>query len=320
MDNPEILVKSFDRPDKKKIFFSYLPFLLFFATLITTLFAGALMQYISPQQMLRNPVLILKGAQFAIPLMIILLTHEMGHYLTSRVHRVNSSLPYFIPFPNYIGTFGAVIKMKSPMQDSKSLLDIGAAGPLAGFVLSVIASAYGLAHATAIPISAIPPDTFWTPRIAFGPNIAFLTLLKWFGPAAAYKSGSVIVNPIMDAGWLGMFVTSLNLIPAGQLDGGHIAYALFGAKRARGLAKIVVGGLIFLGLMGLAPIFLPADNVVVDVWFGYIVWAILIIVIGIGHPPPLNPYTKLDAGRKLIGLVCLLIWIITFTPVPFGVF
>jgi len=316
MDNYYIYIKQ---PEKKKLsdlFWRYIPFVLFIFTVFSTLFAGAMMQNITPFDILLSPRLLLKGAPFAIPLMVILLTHEMGHYITSRIHRVESTLPYFIPFPNYIGTFGAVIKMKSPMRDRSSLIDIGAAGPLAGFVLSVIAVAWGLAHAETIPIDKLPPETFWNARIAFGPNIAFWALAKLIGPASFFTGDNLLVNPIMDAGWLGLFVTNLNLMPAGQLDGGHIAYALFGQNRARKLAKAVVGILILFGLPGFLSIVSP--DILYPFWPGYAVWGVLVTIIGLGHPPPMDPYQPLNAGRKWIGILCLFVWLITFCPIPFA--
>jgi len=294
----------------------YLPFILFIATVFTTFFAGALMQFVSPEQILSSPSLLWKGAPFSVPLMTILLAHEMGHYLTSRLHRVRATLPYFIPFPNYIGTFGAIIKMKSPIRDRRALLDIGASGPLAGFVLSVIAAAWGLSHAEVIHVSQIPEGYWWFPRIAFGPNLAFALLGKFFAPHGGGPE-YLLVNPLMDAGWLGMFVTCLNLMPAGQLDGGHIVYAVLGGKWALRLAKIVVGLCVILGLPGFLPLFFPEMEVMLPVWPGWLVWGVLIMVIGLGHPPPLHPGVRLDRPRKAIGIICLLVWLVTFTPVPF---
>ena len=316
MDNSYVYIKQ---PEKRKIsevFWRYIPYVLFVLTIFSTLFAGAMMQYVSPGEIIATPYLLLKGAPFAVPLTAILLTHEMGHYITSRIHQVKSTLPYFIPFPNYIGTFGAVIKMKSPMRDRLSLIDIGAAGPLAGFVLSVIAAAWGLAHATTIPLDKLPEETFWNPGIVFGPNAIFWALIKLFGPHELFNSNSVIVNPIMDAGWLGLFVTNLNLMPAGQLDGGHIAYALFGQKRAYKIARMVVGALFLLGLPGFLPFVGP--NIIFPFWPGYTVWGALVMVIGLGHPPPMNLDQPLGTGRKLIGVICLVIWVVTFCPIPFA--
>ncbi len=294
----------------------YLPFILFIATLFTTFFAGALMQFISPAQIFSDPTFLWEGAPFAIPLMVILLTHEMGHYVTSRRHHVHATLPHFIPFPNYIGTFGAIIKMKSPIRDRRALLDIGASGPLAGFVLSVIAAAWGLSHAEVVHISQIPEGHWWFPRIAFGPNLTFAMLGQVFGPSGG-GSEHLIVSPLMDAGWLGMFVTCLNLMPAGQLDGGHIAYAVLGDKWALRLAKIVVGFCIILGLPGFLPLVFPEMGVMLPVWPGWVVWGVLIMVIGLGHPPPLDSGVRLDKPRTAIGIICLLVWLATFTPIPF---
>ena len=320
MDEYQVYLQRLKRKQKLQSLTRYLPVILFIATVFTTLFAGAIMQYIPPKEILANPSLLLKGASFSFPLMLILLTHEMGHYGASRIHRVKATLPYFIPFPNFIGTFGAVIKMKSPMRDRRALMDIGAAGPIAGFILSIIAAAWGLAHSTTIPLESMPPETWWNPRIVFGPNLIFAALIEWFAPLEAH-GGGLIVSPMMDAGWLGMFVTSLNLMPAGQLDGGHIAYAMLGQKRAHKLAKVVVGALILFGLPGFLMIFFPNMPLPLPLWPGYAVWGVIVItLVRLSHPPPLNPSLPLGKGRKLVGLLCLAIWIVTFTPVPFLTF
>lgn len=284
-----------------------LPAVLFVATVFTTLTAGAMMQFIPPEQLLKEPLLIFRGAPFAFPLMFILLAHEMGHYLAGKFHRVSSTLPYFIPFPNYIGTFGALIRMKSPMRDRKALLDIGAAGPIAGFVLSLLACVWGAGRMVAIPLSDIPPASYWNPRIAFGANLAVSMIFKALD--VRLEPGYVYFNPIFDAGWLGLFVTSLNLLPAGQLDGGHIAYALLGERGARRLARLTVATLLVIGI----PLYLFTGYF----WVGWSAWGILIMIIGLKHPPPMNPHIKLDLKRKIIGLVCAGILILTFTPTPF---
>lgn len=285
------------------------PAILLLATVFTTLFAGALMQFLTPADILSHPAKLLRGASFGVPLMVILLTHEMGHFVTSKIHRVKATLPYFIPFPNYIGTFGAVIKMKSPMRDRRALMDIGAAGPLAGFVLSVIACAWGLTHFEIIPISKVPEWGFWNPRIAFGPNLAIVGLYNLFD--FHLQPGYLYSSPLFDAGWLGMFVTSLNLLPAGQLDGGHIAYAMLGERGARRLARLVVAILLPLGLLAL---------IWENLWIGWTVWGVLITALGLRHPPPLNAGVQLDPVRKMIGLVSLIVFILTFTPMPFQIF
>lgn len=284
-----------------------LPLVLFVATVFTTLTAGAMMRFISPEQLLKNPLLILRGAPFAFPLMFILLAHEMGHYLAGKYHRVHSTLPYFIPFPNYIGTFGALIRMKSPMRDRKALLDIGSAGPIAGFVFSMLACVWGAGRMEAIPLSEIPPASYWNPRIAFGSNLAVSMIFKIL--KVELDPGYVYFNPIFDAGWLGLFVTSLNLLPAGQLDGGHIAYAILGEKGANWLARLTVTTLLIIGI----PLYLFTGYF----WVGWSAWGLLIMIIGLKHPPPLNPYVKLEFKRNVIALLCALILVFTFTPTPF---
>lgn len=285
------------------------PAILFIVTIFTTLFAGALMQFLTPADILSNPAKLLRGASFGVPLMAILLTHEMGHFISGKIHSVKSTLPYFIPFPNYIGTFGAVIKMKSPMRDRRALMDIGAAGPLAGFALSLIACSWGITHFQTIPLGRVPEWGFWNPRISFGPNLAITGLLRLFD--VHLRPGILYVSPLFDAGWLGMFVTSLNLLPAGQLDGGHISYAMLGETGARRLARLVVVLLFPLGVLGF---------VWDGMWIGWAVWGVLIIAIGLSHPPPMYPDVKLDPLRKMVGLASLIVFIITFTPMPFQPF
>lgn len=298
-------LKAIERKKRQRA--RIVPIVLFIATVFTTLTAGAMMQFISPGELLRNPWLIFRGAPFAFPLLFILLSHEMGHYLAGKYHKVHSTLPYFIPFPNYIGTFGAVIRMKSPMRDRKALLDIGAAGPIAGFVLSVIACAWGAGNMAAIPLSEIPPASYWNPRIAFGSNMAVSLIFKMLN--VELQPGYVYFNPIFDAGWLGLFVTSLNLLPAGQLDGGHIAYALLGERGARWLARFTVAALLVVGI----PLYLFTGYF----WVGWSAWGLLIMIIGLNHPPPMNPHLKLDLKRKTVGILCAGIFILTFTPTPF---
>ena len=196
---------------------------LFAATFGTTTAAGA---WQTGVDLLLNPQDITTGLPFSITLMSILLVHEMGHYLTSSYYGVQATLPYFIPGPPFLGTFGAFIKMQSQMPDRKSLFDIGAAGPLAGLALSIPAVIIGL-HLEP------PPET--GPEIFLGPSFLFMFLVKMaFG---SLPEGGFSLHPIAAAGWVGLFVTAMNLLPAGQLDGGHVMYALFGRSEERRVGK-----------------------------------------------------------------------------------
>jgi len=269
---------------------------LLFLTVLTTLFAGS--YYIQDYDLLAdfpNRLLpgLVKGVPFSLPLLLILGSHEMAHYVNSRRHGVVATLPYFIPFPNIFGTLGAVIKMKSPILDRRALVDIGASGPLAGFVLAVIASAVGLSLSGTAPAATAGPD-----EMTLGGSILYGLLIKVF-MTAPQAQHAVELHPIAVAGWVGLFVTSINLMPVGQLDGGHISYAFLGRWHTL-VSRIFV---LILLLMG---IFFP----------GWIIWAVLLIVMGTKHPPVMDPYTPLDFRRKLTGIVSLVVFILTFMPVP----
>ena len=268
----------------------YLNIVLFILTFLSTLTVGALYEGVN---LVNNPFQIYKGLPFSVTLLAILLAHELSHYLSSRRHRVDATLPYFIPAPTIFGTFGAFIKMKSPIATRNALMDIGASGPIAGFVLSVFASVIGLLFSTAAPVSSA------TGGLIFRNSLLFAGLSRLIvGPMPA--NYDVVLNPIAFAGWIGFFVTSLNLIPVGQLDGGHIAYALLG-ERHTSLSKVLIGVLVILGFF---------------TWEGWMVWAVLLLILGFRHPPIMYSAIPLDPKRKLIGWVALVIFVLTFIPVP----
>ena len=264
--------------------------LLFVLTFMTTLFAGAMLSGVVPWE---QPEKIYLGLPFSLTLLFILLTHEMAHYLMSRRHNVSATLPYFIPAPSIIGTFGAVIKMKPPIPDRRSLIDIGASGPIGGFIIAVIASLVGLY------LSEVRPAGELRGGIAFGSSILF-TILSKIALNIDPEKYDVILHPVAFAGWIGLLVTSLNLLPIGQLDGGHIIYALFGNKHEL-ISKSTLPVLIVLGIF---------------FWPGWLIWAVLMIILGYKHPPVLYPYIQLDRKRKLVGWISLFIFILTFTPTP----
>jgi membrane-associated protease RseP (regulator of RpoE activity) len=268
---------------------------LFILTIGTTLFAGALQQGVNPFQ---EPGRIIEGVPFSFALLFILLSHEMGHYLASKKHHIDATLPYFIPAPTFIGTFGAIIKMRSPLRNKKVLFDIGAAGPLAGVVVTIPILIIGL-KLSEVKIIEAPIEG----ELVLGTSLilSFLTHIIWGTIPDNYH---VMIHPLGFAGWIGMLVTSLNLMPAGQLDGGHIAYAVFGRGAAL-ISKLVVIVLLGLGIWG------------ASIW---LFWAFLLIfLLGIKHPPPLDYDVPLDRTRKIIGVITLCIFIATFIPVPFSV-
>lgn len=263
---------------------------LFIATCFTTLFAGALLNGVIPWE---QPEKIYLGLPFSFTLLFILMTHELSHYFTSRRHNVSASLPYFIPAPSIIGTFGAIIKMKPPIPDRRSLIDIGASGPIGGFIIAVIATIIGLNW------SEIKPSGEIQEGIVFGSSILF-SLISKIVLNVDPETVDVILHPVAFAGWIGLLVTSLNLLPIGQLDGGHIIYALFGEKHGL-IAKITIPILIVMGIV---------------FWRGWIIWAVLMIIIGYKHPPVVYPHIQLDKKRIYIGWASLVIFILTFTPTP----
>ncbi|MDP3296977.1 MAG: site-2 protease family protein [Thermodesulfovibrionia bacterium] len=264
--------------------------LLFILTFMTTLFAGAMLAGVIPWQ---NPEKIYLGLPFSITLLLILLTHEMSHYFMSRKHHVSVTLPYFIPAPSIIGTFGAIIKMRPPIPDRRSLIDIGAAGPLGGFIVAVVAVMIGLTYSDIKSAKEIQEG------LSLGSSILFYILSKIVLNVDPDKY-EIVLHPIAFAGWIGFLVTSLNLLPIGQLDGGHIIYALLGEKHQR-VSKWIIPILIVLGIL---------------FWSGWIIWAFLMLILGYKHPPVVYPEIPLDGKRKLIGWICFVIFILTFTAVP----
>jgi len=273
--------------------FPFLHLLLFILTLLSTLTVGAVQ---SGVDVLKEPGQIYKGIPFAVTLMVILLSHELSHYFTSKRHGVKATLPYFIPAPTIIGTFGAFIKMKSPIVTRQSLIDIGASGPIAGFIISVIATIVGL------NMSEVVTTTQTAGALNLGDSILFSFLSRAILGVTSHGH-DVLLNPVAFAGWIGLFVTSINLIPVGQLDGGHIAYALLGERHVH-LSVVLIIVMAGLGLF---------------LWEGWGVWAILLVILGFRHPPVLYWEIPLDNKRKFIGWFALVIFILTFIPVPFQI-
>ena len=261
---------------------------LFLATLVTTTLAGAG----SYESVLS---IITSGLPFSITIMTILLAHEMGHFLTARHFGMKATLPYFIPFPSLIGTMGAVIKIKSPMRSNRALLLVGAMGPVTGFVLSLIAVIAGIYFSEIRQLPALTGDMAMP---VFGDSILFASVTYLVhGPIP--PGYDIFLSPYAWAGWIGCLVTSLNLMPLGQLDGGHILYALIGRK------QLYVGWAVFGGLVALS-----------FVWPGWLVWVfITLFFLMIGHPV-IRDNTALSRNEKLLGWSCVVIFLLTFIPVP----
>ena len=239
---------------------------------------------------------IVGGPAYSFTIILILLGHEMGHYLVSRRYGIRATLPFFLPFPlPPFGTLGAVIRMESTVSSRKALFDTGIAGPLISLLLSIPAIVIGLKLSKVIPVSHIKEGTL---LLADPLLFKFLQHLVMGGVREGYD---ILIHPIGFAGWVGLFVTSLNLLPIGQLDGGHIAYGLFG----RGSRAIY---LIAIAVMAFITVFYNP---------GWFLLLILIILFGFRHPPPIDDITPLDGKRKLMGGVVFLAFLISFTPTPF---
>lgn len=271
----------------------YIHLILFVVTFFTTIAAGATQKGIN---IFKEPIRIIEGFPFAATLMTILLCHELSHYISSKRHNTKATLPYFIPAPSIIGTFGAFIKMQSPIITRKALIDIGASGPIAGFIVSVVACVFGLS------ISEVSSLTNTKGVLSLGDSLLFSFLSKLvLGVTPDDKD--ILLHPVAFAGWIGLFVTSLNLIPIGQLDGGHILYAMLGESHRR-ISMFLIVVLMILGIF---------------YWEGWMLWAVLMLILGIKHPPVIYWETPLEGKRRFIAILTFIIFVITFVPVPFKV-
>lgn len=267
---------------------------LFICTVATTILAGALQQGVHP---LQDPTQMLKGLPFSAALLFILIAHEMGHFLTSKYYRIDASLPYFIPAPTLIGTFGAFIKMRSPVMNKRVLLDVGANGPLAGLLVTIPILAVGLKLSEVRELADPLAE-----GMTLGTSI-ILSVMTSLILGNLPDTHQVILHPLGFAGWIGLLVTSMNLIPVGQLDGGHIAYAMFG-RRTRHISRAVLLGMLVLGIWASSM---------------WLMWAlILFLLLGVRHPAPLDYDVPLDRRRRILGMCMLAIFVLTFVPVPFG--
>jgi len=243
------------------------------------------------------------GPWFSFGLILILATHEFGHYWACRVNNVNATLPNFIPLPPIpfflnIGTMGAFIMIKEPTPNRRTLMEIGASGPIAGFIVAVPILLIGLLNSHIIPEQNVNPMT----SIRLGDSLIFLGMVKvTLGINPFSIEETVMLHPLAFAGWLGMFFTALNLLPMGQLDGGHVIYSLFNSKHAY-VARLSFLALLLLGFH----------------WAGWWVWAALVFLLGLKHPPVLNELEPLEPKHRFIGYLSIVIFILTFVPVPFA--
>jgi membrane-associated protease RseP (regulator of RpoE activity) len=279
---------------------------LFLLTLISTLAVGAqyAASYASWQSpdfeelfstyaaLLVHPRLLLAGAPFAFTLIGILLAHELGHFFACRYYGISASYPYFLPAPTLIGTLGAFIRIRSPIYNRKALFDVGLAGPVVGFLFAVPALAIAIFYSHVVPASDAHSS------IVFGQPLVMRLLLAVLRPGV--RPGDLLLHPVGRAAWVGLFATALNLLPGGQLDGGHILYSV-ASKYHR---KVTLGVAFLLMPLGLFY------------WRGWILWSILLLAIGFRHPPLLNRWERLDRTRLFWAAVAVLIFILCFMPMP----
>jgi membrane-associated protease RseP (regulator of RpoE activity) len=270
---------------------------LFAATLLTTTAAGAFQAGVN---LFEYPWRIYEGWPFALSILAILTAHEMGHYLVSRRHGLDVTLPFFLPglpFPPPLpGTFGALIRIRSPILDKRALLDVGCSGPLIGLVVIVPVLVIGLLLS---PVKELPLHAHGS--IELGEPLLFrLVSLLTLGPLGPEQH--VLLHPVGFAGWLGLLITALNLLPVGQLDGGHVMYALFPGWHRR-ISLICVGALVVFGVF---------------TWQGWLLWAVLLIALGTRHPPPYYDWIPLDRRRWVLGVLTIVVFLLTFTPMPFN--
>jgi len=238
-------------------------------------------------------VLLMGMLTFTLPLMAILAVHELAHFFAARRRRIAASLPFFIPSFPPLGTFGAFISLRDPMPNKKTLLEVGIAGPLAGLIVAIPLGILGL-YLTNLEANPVPINI----GSEGGMGVSFPMIYLWLEQLLPIE-GDYLLHPTAFAAWVGFLVTALNLLPAGQLDGGHIARALLGA-RAKYLSWVTAAALVGIGL----------------IYFGWLLFAFLILVLGARHPPPLNDLTPLDTKRKVLGIFAFVVLVIAFVPIP----
>ena len=268
--------------------------LLFAATVVTTVFAGAMHRGVN---LIDAPSQFAVGIPYATALLAILGVHEMGHFIVARMHRVEVTWPYFIPIPMGLGTLGAFIQIKSLIKSRRAMFDIGIAGPLAGLAVALPALYFGLQDAEAVQDGR-------QGGIHAGASTLLTVLYQVANGGSVSDAAAAMIrlSPLALAGWIGVMVTALNLLPVGQLDGGHIAYALFGRRHARTIGIVTV--LLMLGL-GLT------------VWPGLLTWALLVALIGgFSHMPALDDVTRPSGPRYALGALALALLVLIIAPLP----
>ena len=270
---------------------------LFAVTALTTTVAGAFQAGVN---LFSYPGRLYEGLPFALSILAILGAHEMGHYLVSRRRGLDVTLPFFlpgVPFPPPLpGTFGALIRIRSPIQERRTLLDVGCSGPLSGLLVIVPVLVVGLWLS---PVTELPSQAH--EGIQLGEPLLF-KLICWLTLGPLEPEQHVLLHPVGFAGWLGLLITALNLLPVGQLDGGHVIYALFPAWHRR-ISLAAIGVLVVFGIFS---------------WQGWLLWATVLILLGLRHPHPAYDWIPLDRRRRGLGFLTIAVFLLTFTPMPFN--
>jgi len=273
--------------------------LLFALTVGTTTWAGAAHQGVN---LLSEPGRFTVGLPYALGLLLILGVHELGHYFMARHHHIQVTLPYFIPVPFALGTFGAFISMRSPAENRRALFDVAVAGPLAGLVIAIPALLIGLRSSVIVADSADSAAGMMMHGGASVGSSVLLALLAKLSLGTALLEGHVLrLSPLAFAGWLGLMITALNLLPIGQLDGGHIAHAIFGRRAGDTIGSVAMWTLLLLGLF---------------VWPGLLTWAIIVFFIAGRGTPPLDDVTPLTPARRCLGYAAFAILALILAPLP----
>lgn len=318
---------------------------LFLLTFLTTTWAGTF--WIGHQVSMANIFSFVHDLSYGLPyslgLLAFLTVHEFGHFFAAVTHRIRATLPYYIPLPPIpfllsIGTMGAVIRIKERIPDSGALLDTGAAGPLSGFTVSLGLLIYGFLNLPpADYIYSIHPEYLLSGgfpahpepgTLYLGKNLLYILLEAIIDPKDLPPMTEMYHYPYLFTGWLGCFVTALNLLPVGQLDGGHVTYAMFGRKGHARTARLIMLCITLLGLpsfiSAITELFFPEFALQIPEWIlqgswpGWIIWAIVLSrFVGVRHPPTEHDY-PLSKSRTLAGWIAVIIFFLTFTPVPFG--
>jgi membrane-associated protease RseP (regulator of RpoE activity) len=279
----------------------WLNVLLLLLTLLTTTWAGAAHAGVD---LLQEPGRLLTGFPYSLALLLILGAHELGHYFAARAHHMRVTLPYFIPVPFGLGTFGAFIQLKSPAENRRALFDVGVAGPLAGVVFAIPALWIGLRYSRVLVPGELADHMHGGIGVGSSALLALISNLA-LGDALA-EGHRLLLHPLAFAGWLGLLVTALNLLPIGQLDGGHIADAMFGRARSAAIGRAALFALVFLGLF---------------VWSGLLTWALIVYFIAGGKGlPPLNDVSRMGSGRLAIGAFAFVLLFLILAPVPHALY